>query len=362
MSADTGSRASSYGRGARILSVGIAATGVVTFAYFAVASHVLSDVDYKGISLLWSIVFVVTAVIYRPIEQLLSRSIAERRALGQAEHSLRVPMTIQACFAGLFLIVALALRGPLVDDLFDGAEFLYWVLVIGVLAYAASYFARGWLAGNRRFGLYGGLVLLESTSRFLFPLAVAVGLLHGQSAVAAGILAAPFVSLAVVPWALSRRERVSVSAEDADGPSLRAGGGFALAVFAVMLAEQALLNAPVLIADGTASDAALAGFVFNVLLIARAPLQLFQAVQTSLLPHLATLQATSDRGEFARAIRVTLLAIGAAATKTTNAAAAPSQHAAAVPARWAASRPWLNVPAIRCRPMPTASRARPTRP
>ena len=78
-----------------------------------------------------------------------------------------------------------------------------------------------------------------------------------------------------------------------------------------MLAEQALLNAPVLIADGTASDAALAGFVFNVLLIARAPLQLFQAVQTSLLPHLATLQATSDRGEFARAIRVTLLAIGA---------------------------------------------------
>src|SRR4051794_18579136 len=102
---------SSYGRGARILSVGIAATGLVTFAYFAVASHVLSDVDYKGISLLWSIVFVVTAVIYRPIEQLLSRSLAERRALGHAEHSLRVPMTIQACFALAFLVVALVLRG-----------------------------------------------------------------------------------------------------------------------------------------------------------------------------------------------------------------------------------------------------------
>jgi O-antigen/teichoic acid export membrane protein len=302
------SRSSSYGRGARVLSVGIAATGLVTFAYFAVASHVLDDVDYKGISLLWSIVFVVTAVIYRPIEQLLSRSIAERRALGHAEHSLRVPMALQACFALAFLVVALVFREPLVDDVFDGSDFLYWVLVVGVLAYAASYFARGWLAGNQRFGLYGGLVLLESTSRFLFPLAVAVGILSGQDAVAAGILAAPFVSLLVVPWALSRRERASADAEG--GPSLRAGGGFALAVFAVMLAEQALLNMPVLIADGTASDAALAGFVFNVLLIARAPLQLFQAVQTSLLPHLATLQATSDRGEFARAIRVTLLAIG----------------------------------------------------
>jgi O-antigen/teichoic acid export membrane protein len=49
--------------------------------------------------------------------------------------------------------------------------------------------------------------------------------------------------------------------------------------------------------------------VFNVLLIARAPLQLFQAIQGSLLPHLAGLHATEDSAEFHRAIRVTVLAI-----------------------------------------------------
>ena len=43
--------------------------------------------------------FVIISVIYRPIEQLLSRTIAERRARGHAEHSLRVPMLIQAGFA-----------------------------------------------------------------------------------------------------------------------------------------------------------------------------------------------------------------------------------------------------------------------
>ena len=48
----------SYGRGARILSVGIASTGVFTFAYFAVASHVLSASEYGAISLLWSELFV----------------------------------------------------------------------------------------------------------------------------------------------------------------------------------------------------------------------------------------------------------------------------------------------------------------
>ncbi|HWT93901.1 MAG TPA: hypothetical protein VN238_12940 [Solirubrobacteraceae bacterium] len=315
---------SSYGRGARILSVGIAVTGLVTFAFFAVASHVLDEVDYKAISLLWSVVFVVVSVIYRPIEQLLSRSIAERRAHGLAAHSLRTPLLLQACFALVFLVVALVFREPLEDDVFDGATTLYWVLVGSVLAYAASYFARGWLAGNQQFALYGGLVLVESSVRFLFPLLVAVGLFSGQSAVAMGILAAPLLSLVVVPAALSRTVRPSASAADADladaedagesssavsSGSLREGGQFAVAVFLVMLAEQTIINAPVLVADATASDAALAGFVFNALLIARAPLQLFQAIQTSLLPHLASLNATSDRSEFDRAIRVTVLAI-----------------------------------------------------
>ena len=90
---------------------------------------------------------------------------------------------------------------------------------------------------------------------------------------------------------------------------LARGGRFALAVLAIMVAEQTLLNAGVLLVDWTAESAAVAGFVFNVLLIARAPLQLFQAIQGSLLPHLAGLEAREGAGEFARAIRVTVLAI-----------------------------------------------------
>ena len=107
----------------------------------------------------------------------------------------------------LFVVVALALRGPIEDDLLGGSGALYWILIVAVLAYAASYFARGFLAGHHRFGLYGGLVLMEASSRCLFALAVAVGIAEGQTAVALGIAAAPIVSLAVVPWALGRRLR-----------------------------------------------------------------------------------------------------------------------------------------------------------
>ena len=307
---------SGYGRGARILSVGIATTGVVTFAYFALAAHALSDVQYKRISLLWSVVFVVTSVLYRPIEQLLSRTIADRRARGlHDEHPLRVPMLIQATFAAVFLVAALALRDLLQDDLFDGSASLYWILVAGVLAYAASYFARGFLAGHQRFALYGALVFLEACSRVCFALAVVVGLASGQTAVALGIAAAPLVSLVVVPLAFARRAdpppSVTAVKQTEGGLTLRHGAGFASAVFAIMVAEQTLINGAVLTVEGTSSDAALAGVVFSVLLISRAPLQLFQAIQGSLLPHLTGLEATAGRDEFTRAIRVTVLTIGA---------------------------------------------------
>jgi O-antigen/teichoic acid export membrane protein len=335
------------------LSIGIASTGLLTFAYFSIASHVLGEQPAKRIDLLWSVMFVIISVIYRPIEQLLSRTIAERRARGQEQHTLRVPMLIQATFALIFLATALALHDELLDNVFEHQQALYDVLVIGTLAYAASYFARGWLAGHQRFGLFGGLVLMESVSRISFAIAVAIGIASGQTAVALGIAAAPFVSLVVVPaaFARTRAERArgaeesgggheealaaAITVDEADaalaGPgtegvqetaahgdmSLRRGGGFAMWVSGIMLSEQTLLNAAVLTVDATSANRVLAGIVFNVLLIARAPLQLFQAIQTSLLPHLTGLEATAGHEAFARAIRTTVLAILAFAAVVT---------------------------------------------
>jgi O-antigen/teichoic acid export membrane protein len=304
----------SYGRGAAVLSVGIGVTGLVTYTYFSLASHSLADDEYGRISLLWSAVFVVVSVIYRPVEQLLSRTIAERSAHA---HVLRVAATIQASLAAAFVVAALALRGPIEDGLFGGSETLYRIFVATVLAYAASYFARGFLAGHHRFGAYGLLVLLEASSRCLFAVAVAVGISEGQDAVAFGMLAAPIASLTVVPFALPRVRRSPDPPGDASELqefTLRHGTGFAGAVLLVMLSEQTLLNAGPLVVKATesgAEGAALAGFTFNVLLIARAPLQLFQSVQTSILPHLTKMRATGDAEAFARSVGVTIRAIAA---------------------------------------------------
>ncbi len=77
-----------------------------------------------------------------------------------------------------------------------------------------------------------------------------------------------------------------------------------------MLSEQAFLNAGPLLVKGTAGAAA-AGFIFNILMIARAPLQLFQAVSTSLLPHLTRLRAEGAETDFRESVRVTIRAIAA---------------------------------------------------
>ena len=273
--------------------------------------------------------FIVASILYRPVEQLLARTVARSDARGElAGRPLRDAARIQLGLAATFTVAAIVVREPLQEGLLGGSRTLYWILIGTVLAYAGSYFARGVLSGRGRLGAYGGLLLLESSTRIVFALAVAVGLAAGASFVALGIVVGPAVSLAVVAAVAAgeskRAPRAAGHASTAtalpaqDGAlepelTLRRGAGYAAGVLVVMACEQAFLNAgPVLVnATEAAGGAALAGFVFNALLIVRAPLQLFQAVQAAILPHLARLHARGRPDAFARDVTVTLLAIAA---------------------------------------------------
>ncbi len=308
-----------YGRTASFLAIGVGLTGVITYVYFFIASHVLSKPDYGQITVLWSAVFITISTLYRPIEQLLSRHIAEHAVKGEPiGGTMRNAATIQAGLSLLFAVLALALRGPIQDGVLEGNETLYWVFFSAVLFYAASYFARGFLAGGKRFGLFTALILSESCFRTLFAVLVAVSVLSGQSAVAIGIVAAPALSLMVVPFAFARRakrvqERPLPEATEDTSVSMAHGTGFAAAVLVIMFSEQAFLNAGPLVIRGL-QGAAAAGFIFNVLMIARAPLQLFQAVSTSILPHLTGLHTSDEEGsedEFHRSVRMVLLGVTA---------------------------------------------------
>jgi O-antigen/teichoic acid export membrane protein len=352
-----------YARGAGVVSVGIAVAGLVSYAYFALASHSLSAADYGRITLLWSAVFITAAIVYRPIEQLVARTIADREARGvRGVGHLRTAAGIELCLMGAFVALAVLFRNPVEDGLFGGSAAIFWTLVAAVVAYAGSYFARGVLAGRRRFALYGLLQVAESCLRIVFPLAVVVGLAQGVTFVALGMAVAPAASLAVIlalsarglpgrgalagrgfsAWREPRPRSHAAAAAHAGPPpvdagtpadarpagavaaaepefTLASGTSYAAGVLLVMASEQTFLNAgPVLVnATVAVEGAALAGFVFNAVLIARAPLQLFQAVQAAILPHLTRLRARGHADPFHRSVTLTLQAIAGFAAAVT---------------------------------------------
>jgi O-antigen/teichoic acid export membrane protein len=311
-----------YGRDAGLLTIALGATGFLTYLFFALASHNLSADEYGQLVVLWSVVYVTVATLFRPIEQLLARSLAERGEETNGPDSvIRGAVVIQLAIVAVAIVIALFPSGPIEEELLDGDGTLFAIFLGALVGFAASFFARGFLAGRRQFGVYGGLLLVEGAARFAFALIVAVGIVEGRDAIAIGVAAGPLLSLLVVPLAFrAQRSAAAAGGEQAAGPgasaaepefTLAAGWGFAGAVLLVMLSEQVILNAGPLLVK-TSEGTAAAGFIFNVLLVARAPLVLFQAVAASLLPHLTRLRSRGDEtGEeaFRLSVRATAMAI-----------------------------------------------------
>ena len=144
---------------------------------------------------------------------------------------------------------------------------------------------------------------MESASRVVFGVLLVAGVLDGRERRRdrdRGRAAAEPVRGAVgarAPRAPQRRRRAPRGATPAEPElTLAHGLGFAGAVLVIMVSEQAILNSGVLIVKAETGDDALAALIFAVLMIARAPLQLFQAVSTTLLPHLTRLLVREGEG------------------------------------------------------------------
>ena len=315
-------RTREYGRHAALLTVAVGISGVLVYVYFSISSHTLSADDYGELAVLWSIVYVVGGVLFRPAEQLLARSLAERGSrAARVGPVLRLAVPIQLGLTALAIGLAFAARGPIERDMIGTDPAMFAILIAALLTCSVNFLARGALAGTQRFGAYAWLLIIESVSRAAFAVLVVIGIGSGQIVASLGIAAAPLLALLAIP--LGRAGDRGGSPQDgavaaAADPAVdrRAGGAFAAAVLAIMFSEQIILTAGALIVRAT-EGAAAAGFIFNIFIVARAPLLLFQATATSLLPHLTQLNATATaeaRAAFARSVRLTIAGSLAAAT------------------------------------------------
>jgi O-antigen/teichoic acid export membrane protein len=292
-------------REATTLSIGTLASGVLAYAFNVIAAHSLGPAVYGAIGALWGGMFLLAVLLFRPVEQTLSRAIADQVARGLDAR----PAVRSAAWLALGITVVavggcLAAWGPLTNGLFGGREVLTAALVVGVAGYAASYFVRGLVGGVRWFGGYGQLLLADGAIRLVIALPL---VFVASPTVAAVAIAVAAGGGAIAPLLSAGRAKLkAISAGEVEGTfAVGAAARFALPAAVIAGCEQILLcGGPllVLIAGGPGAPAA-AGVLFAATLLLRAPVFAFQGVAASLLPNLTTFEA---RGDHARLHRATM--------------------------------------------------------
>ena len=278
------------------------AAGVLAYAFLALAARTLGPEGYGPVALLWAMVFLVTVVLFRAVEQTASREIAARVERGEELRPVKRALTrVVVLLVVLVAVVTALLFGPITEHLFEGRESFTIALAVSVAFYGVFYLVRGVCGGLGWFSGYAGTLVADGVAR----LVVALPLLFVASPLwaAAGIVAAAAAGAIWAPITGLRRHW-SAAVEGTSAPfSVSQALRFGTPVAGIATADQILVNgAPILVALGAGGDARAAGIVFAATMLVRAPVFVFQGVAAVLLPKLATTHAAGDRAGFQRAV------------------------------------------------------------
>lgn len=258
-----------------------------------------------AVSVLWSIVFLLGLGVFFPVEQELIRLVAARTAAGQGIGPVvRRGATLALVIVAVLLTAFAVAAGPLAGRLFGGDTAMVATLGGATVALAVTAVSRGTLAGLGRFGAYGRQLAVDGGLRVL--LACALGVAGTRTPVAYGLIlvAAPLLAVAVTLR--------PVLAQLHPGPPLgwQAMGRRLGLLIVTMLLAQVIINAAVinvrLLSPG---DPAVTGALLAAVVLARVPLFVFTAVQTSLLPGLCGALAAGDQARYRRLLARTCAAV-----------------------------------------------------
>jgi O-antigen/teichoic acid export membrane protein len=292
------------------VAVGLVVNGLATYVFLVIPARAgqLDPDAYAVFSALWFAVFLLSPSVFFPLEQEVTRTVAERKNLGQPTGAVRRAAGVVLLVAGAGLTVILLGLAPILRDrLFDGETFLVAVLILAVLGQGAAHLVKGLLAGEGDYADYGRLMAVDGLLRAALVVVL----------IAAGVdRAAPYaVPVAIAAWLASAWAWRKLPPAEPGAPEISAGRmGRAVAVLAVaQLSVMILMNgiplALGLLADDADSD--LVGQVSAALILARVPLFFFQAVQASLLPELTRFVAIGAIAEFRKRLINIFAAISA---------------------------------------------------
>jgi O-antigen/teichoic acid export membrane protein len=288
------------------------ASGLLVYCFHLLAARSLGADAYGGIAVLWASLFLSVIVVFRPLEQTVSRGIAARRAASQETRSVvRSTAIVTLAAIGAVTAVGLVAWSALSDRLFAGDDVLTAALLASIGAYGLSYLVRGVVAGTGWFPGYAIFLLADAVA--LVAIAAPLVVVASEKVAAAAIVGAGLIG-AVAPL-VAGRSRLSSALDGAEGRRFRVGAAvtFAGPAGVIAVADQILVNGgPILVMlEGGALRAA--GVVFAATMLVRVCVYLFQGVAATLLPNLTRLHVADVRRlpRAAAALVGLMLAIGA---------------------------------------------------
>ena len=108
-------------RDAALMSAGTLASGVLAYAFNVLAARSLGPESYGAVGALWAGMFLLAVLLFRPLEQTVSRAVADQLARGaDARPAVRSAARLTALTTVLASAACLAAWGPITDGLFGG--------------------------------------------------------------------------------------------------------------------------------------------------------------------------------------------------------------------------------------------------
>jgi O-antigen/teichoic acid export membrane protein len=291
------------GAGSAYIAVSFGVSGVLTFAFQSISTHVLGTTGFAPLALLWSATFLTVQVLWVGATQTLGRYVAEREV--QGEDWRPVVASVRRWQIGLVVVFVFGalLLSPALTNLF-GSVWLTVAFVVAVVLYAPEYFRRGIFNGHRQPLRLGVQIVAESAGRVLIA-AVLLAVGWGVFGPALAIVLAPLIGvLAVRPASVPPPERAG------DPFSTGHALQFASPVLACMAFAQALVNGGPILADligGTEIQVSLFG---AALIFTRIPQYVLSPAIGALLPRASRVLSTEGQASFERFVLRALGVVG----------------------------------------------------
>ena len=242
-----------------MVGAGLLVAGVSAYAFIALSARVLGKVESAPLSAQWSLVFLLGPGLFLPIEQEVSRALAERRARGVGGAPVvRRAATIGVGLALAVLVILIATARWSVDELFDHQLLLLVGLAFGLVGALGGHLTRGCLSGTSNFKAYGTYIGADGFIRVLGAIVCAViGFdVAGPFGIAVGI-----AGLLAVPVALKvQRPKLD---EGPEAKLAEVGSALSLLLIASLCAFALMNIGPVLVKLLASDDQAAACLLYT---------------------------------------------------------------------------------------------------